>query len=211
MMFDANFKSLTAIESQAELQSVFKSDRVYLRTGGRVAIVGTVTLGSEVTLDGDCLFCDSTWIDNGSILTNVRLGRGNKVRAYSILSDLVAGDRNLFGPFCFIRDRCDVAHDCVLGAHTEATRSTFGSGVKVSHRAFIGDARIGEQTIIGAGVVFCNFDGEGRQTTNVGSSVTVGSGTLLVPPLTIGDNATLAAGSTVTKDVAAATMVIQKR
>jgi bifunctional UDP-N-acetylglucosamine pyrophosphorylase/glucosamine-1-phosphate N-acetyltransferase len=210
-MFKATFAVATRIDSQKELQSRFESDRIYLESGASVSFEGETTLGPEVVLAGACAFLGPTRIDNGSVLTNVRFGRGNIVRAYSILADVVVGDRNLFGPFCFIRDNCRVADDCILGAHVETTRSTFDTGVKISHRAFVGDAKVGGQTVIGAGVVFCNFDGKSRQLTTVGARVTVGSGSLLVPPLTIGEDATIAAGSTVTKDVAAATKLIQKR
>jgi bifunctional UDP-N-acetylglucosamine pyrophosphorylase/glucosamine-1-phosphate N-acetyltransferase len=135
----------------------------------------------------------------------VQLGRNNRVRPYSILSDFTAGDRNLLGPFCFLRDGCVVEDDCILGAHVETARSHFASGVKISHRAFVGDADVGKDVIIGAGVVFCNWDGQGRQ------AAMIGSGSLLVPPLTVGDAAVIAAGSTVTRDVPAGGKIIQKR
>ena len=83
--------------------------------------------------------------------------------------------------------------------------------MKISHHAFVGDANIGERTIIGAGVVFCNYDGSKRQSTWVGSGVTLGSGVLLVAPLSIGDNSLIAAGSTVTKDVQGGSKIIQRR
>ena len=210
-MFKVRFEKLTTLQSQAELEQAFRTDRVCLAPDSSVVFQGDVSLAPEVMLVGQCRFSGPIQIDQGCILTNVRLGRGNIVRAYSILTDTSAGDRNLFGPFCFIRDTCVVADDCILGAHVEAARSTFGSGIKISHRAFVGDAKLGEQTIIGAGVVFCNYDGSGRQPTQIGPRVTVGSGTLLVPPLTIGADSIIAAGSTVTKDVPAGAKLIQKR
>jgi bifunctional UDP-N-acetylglucosamine pyrophosphorylase/glucosamine-1-phosphate N-acetyltransferase len=160
---------------------------------------------------GDIVLGTGSSIGNGSQLTDVTLGTDNHVRPYTILVGLVAGDRNLLGPFAFLRDGCIIVDDCILGAHVEATRSQFASGVKISHRAFIGDAEIGNGTIIGAGVVFCNYDGEMRQSTQVGEGATLGSGTLVVPPLTIGDGAMIAAGSTITRDVDAGARIIQKR
>lgn len=115
------------------------------------------------------------------------------------------------GPFCFLRDGCVVADRCILGAHVEAARSTFASGVRISHRAFVGDAEIGEDAIIGAGVVFCNYDGKGRQPSRIGARVTLGSGVLIVSPISVGDAALIAAGSTITKDVPAGARIIQKR
>jgi bifunctional UDP-N-acetylglucosamine pyrophosphorylase/glucosamine-1-phosphate N-acetyltransferase len=210
-MFTVTCSSPVSIDAQDELRALFGSDDLHLADGAHVVLEGEITLGPQVTLAGECHFVGPIRIDQGSVVTNVRLGAGNVVRPYSILSDLVAGRRNIFGPFCFIRDNCRVADDCILGAHVETARSSFAAGVKISHRAFVADAEVGERTIIGAGVVFCNFDGQGRQSTRIGSQVTVGSGSLLVPPVAVGAGAIIAAGSTVTKDLAAGAKLIQKR
>jgi bifunctional UDP-N-acetylglucosamine pyrophosphorylase/glucosamine-1-phosphate N-acetyltransferase len=210
-MFTTNFDAETRISDEKVLRSFFGTDSIDLAPGAVVTFTGEIALGPDVTLSGDCRIAGPTRIEKGSVLTGVRIGAGTIVRPYSILSDLEAGERNLFGPFCFIRDNCLVGDACILGAHVEAARSCFEDGVKISHRAFVGDAKVGADTIIGAGVVFCNWDGEGRQVTTVGAGVTVGSGSLLVSPLLIGDGAIIGAGSTVTKDVAADARLIQKR
>ena len=210
-MFHASFETATTLRRQEALRDRFQTDQLYLADGAAVTLCGSVALGPNMTFAGDNRITGPITIETGCVLTNVRLGRDNLIRAYSILSDLEAGDRNLFGPFCFIRDNCRVQDDCILGAHLEATRSVFGSGVKISHRAFVGDARVGDGAIIGAGVVFCNFDGKYQQATSVGAQVTVGSGSLLVAPLSIGDGVTIAAGSVVTKSLPAGAKLIQKR
>jgi bifunctional UDP-N-acetylglucosamine pyrophosphorylase/glucosamine-1-phosphate N-acetyltransferase len=210
-MVKFNFKQPTFVDNQAQLQALFGTDRVSLDISSSVIFEGVITLGSEIVFSGNCQLGSGTSVGNGCILTNVALGPGNNVRPYSILSNMKAESRNLFGPFCFIRDECAIGNDCILGAHVEITRSVFASGVKISHRAFVGDAQVGERTIIGAGVVFCNFDGTGRRSIQVGSDVTLGSGALLVAPLSIGDHVTVAAGSTVTKDVPTGSKVIQRR
>jgi bifunctional UDP-N-acetylglucosamine pyrophosphorylase/glucosamine-1-phosphate N-acetyltransferase len=210
-MFRASLEEVTTVRRQEVLRDLFQTDQLFLADGAAVTLCGSVVLGPNVIFVGDSRLTGPITIETGCVLTNVHLGRDSLVRAYSILSDLKAGDRNLFGPFCFIRDNCRAEDDCILGAHLEATRSEFGSGVKISHRAFVGDARVGAGTIIGAGVVFCNFDGERRQATSVGAYVTIGSGSLIVPPLSIGDGATIAAGSVVTKSLPAGAKFIQKR
>lgn len=210
-MANFNFEQPTLVDNQAQLQALFGTDRVSLEIPASVLFEGVITLGSEIVFSGNCQLGSGTTVGNGCILTNVVLGPGNKVRPYSILSNMKAESRNLFGPFCFIRDDCAIGNDCILGAHVEITRSVFASGVKISHRAFVGDAQVGERTIIGAGVVFCNFDGTVQKSIQVGSGVTLGSGTLLVAPLSIGDDVTVAAGSTVTKDVPTGSKVIQRR
>lgn len=210
-MFFASFSAETLFTESGLLQAAFGGDRIDLQPGATLRVLGDVVLGPNVAFAGDCNLIGPIFVETGCVLTNVQLGQGTKVRAYSILSDLKAGERNLFGPFCFVRNHCEVGDDVILGAHMEAARSLFASGVKISHRAFVGDAKIGERTIIGAGVVFCNYDGGGRQVTEIGADVTVGSGTMVVPPLTIGDGATIAAGSVVTKTVPPGARLLQKR
>jgi bifunctional UDP-N-acetylglucosamine pyrophosphorylase / glucosamine-1-phosphate N-acetyltransferase len=210
-LFTAQFDQPRCITSEAALRAAFGTDRLYLANGGRVIVEGTVALAHDVSFAGACSIGDGTSIDSGSVLTNVVLGAGNRVRPHSVLSDVEAGAGNLFGPFCFVRDGCEVGDDCILGAHVEAARSRFASGVKISHRAFVGDAEIGAGTIIGAGVVFCNWDGERRQPTRIGADAVIGSGSLLIPPLVVGDAAVVAAGSTLTRDVPARAKIIQKR
>ena len=210
-LFEASFPSARRIDSEEELRAAFGCDRLSLGKAAEVTLRGIIILAADVAFRGRCELDDGNTIDQGSILTDVTLGRSNQIRPYSVLTRVQSGDRNIFGPFCFVRDDCRVGDDCILGAHVEAARSTFASGVKVSHRAFIGDAELGAETIVGAGVVFCNWDGTGRQSTRVGAGVTLGSGSLLVPPLTIGDAALVAAGSTITRDVPAGARIIQKR
>lgn len=210
-MFEATFEVETRVQDEALLRSLFGTDRVDLTPGGAVTFIGEIVLGPGVTFSGDCRIVGPARIEKDSILTDVGVGAGTVVRSYSILCNLEAGEGNLFGPFCFIRDDCVVGDRCILGAHVETARSRFGDGVKISHRAFVGDAEVGANTIIGAGVVFCNWDGQARRTATVGAAVTIGSGSLLVSPVVIGDGATIAAGSTVTKDVSPGARLIQKR
>jgi bifunctional UDP-N-acetylglucosamine pyrophosphorylase / glucosamine-1-phosphate N-acetyltransferase len=211
MMFEAHFAAAQRISSQPELTACFGTDRITLAPGASLALNGTIIIGSEVAFAGACALGDGTNIGSGSQLTDTILGIGNEVRPYSIMTDTTAGDNNLLGPFCFLRDKCIIGDNCIVGAHVEATRSRFGSGAKISHRAFIGDAEIGEHVIIGAGVVFCNWDGQGRQQSQVGAETIIGSGSLIVPPIHLGEHVVIAAGSTVTKDVPAGSKVIQKR
>ncbi len=210
-MYSSVFEQPTRIEDEEQLYELFGTDRLSLEASASVVFEGPITLGSEIVFSGDCHLGGGASVGNGCILTNVELGLDNKVRPYSILTNVKAGSRNLFGPFCFIRDECIVGDDCILGSHVETARSVFASGVKISHHAFVGDANVGERTIIGAGVVFCNYDGSKRQPTWIGSDVILGAGVLLVAPLSIGNDALIAAGSTVTKDVLSGSKIIQRR
>jgi bifunctional UDP-N-acetylglucosamine pyrophosphorylase/glucosamine-1-phosphate N-acetyltransferase len=204
------FRQARRFTDEAELSVAFGA-RIALGPGATLTCEGRISIEDNVRFAGDCWLGDGTTIGSGSILTEVVIGRENCVRPYSIAEQLTAGDGNLFGPFCFLRGGCEVGDRCILGAHVEATRSRFADGVKISHRAFIGDADLGADAIIGAGVVFCNYDRGERRATQVGAGAIIGSGTMLVAPLTIGQGAVIGAGSVVTRDVAGGTTLIQKR
>lgn len=176
-----------------------------------LCVSGTVAFGTGIEFCGHCEIGDGSCIENGCVLTDVKLGQNNHVRSYSILTNFKAGDDNLFGPFCFVRDGCQVLNNCIIGSHVEAVRSTFGTGVKISHQAYIGDASLGQNVIIGASVVFCNWDGTMHQSVQVGENTMIGSGTMLVAPLNVGTNVSVGAGSVVTSDVASGTRFIQRR
>jgi bifunctional UDP-N-acetylglucosamine pyrophosphorylase/glucosamine-1-phosphate N-acetyltransferase len=150
-MFSISFKDKTTIDNQKQLNQLFRTDCLFLQEGASIVLSGDIALGPNVIFVGTNRISGPASIEAGSVLTNVDLGRNTVVRCHSIISNLKAGDNNLFGPFCFIRDDCVVENDVILGAHVETARSSFGSGVKISHRAFVGDARIGRNTIIGAG------------------------------------------------------------
>ncbi|HWD25573.1 MAG TPA: DapH/DapD/GlmU-related protein [Rhizomicrobium sp.] len=210
-MFSTVFLKSLTIDSEKQLRELFATDTLYLAQGATLTVEGEIALGPNVMFEGANRLAGPLRIEQGCQIKDLTLGKNGNVRAHSVLSGVTAGENNLFGPFCFVRDGCEVGSNCILGAHFEGTRSTFGSGVKISHRAFVGDAVLGDDTIIGAGVVFCNYADGKRLSTTVGAKVLVGSGTLLVPPLSIGDGAVIAAGSLVTRDVAAGAKIIQKR
>jgi bifunctional UDP-N-acetylglucosamine pyrophosphorylase / glucosamine-1-phosphate N-acetyltransferase len=210
-MFSTVFLKYLTIDSQAQLRELFATDTLYLAEGAKLTVEGEIVLGPNVMFEGANRLTGPLRIEQGCQIKDVTLGKTCNVRAHSVLNGVMAGENNIFGPFCFVRDGCTVGNDCILGTHFEGTRSTFGSGVKISHRAFVGDATLGNGTIVGAGVVFCNYEDGSRLSTKVGDKVVIGSGTLIVPPLSVGDGAVIAAGSVVTKDVAAGAKIIQKR
>ena len=208
---ETTFARSTTFRSEAELREAFGSDRIFFCSRAEVTLSGRVVLGVDVSFAGVCRIEGPAEVGAGCQLATVALGAGANIRPYSILSEVAVGEGAVIGPFAFLRDGVTAGDRCILGSHVEAARSRFGSGVKVSHRAFIGDAEVDDDVILGAGTTFCNFDGEDRRFTRVGRGVSVGSGSLLVAPLTIGDGAVIGAGSTLTRDVPAGARVIQKR
>jgi bifunctional UDP-N-acetylglucosamine pyrophosphorylase/glucosamine-1-phosphate N-acetyltransferase len=205
------FKINTLIKNKSELKFYFKTDNIYLTKDSTLNCIGNISLGENISFSGDIILKDGATIEQGSNLTNVSLGIDNNIRPYSILNSVNIGENNTIGPFCFLRENVNIENNCIIGSHVEITRSSISSNVKISHYAFIGDAIIESDVIIGASVIFCNFDGKFKQNSYIAFGVFLGSATLIISPVKIGQNAIIAAGSVITKNVLSNEKIIQKR
>ena len=205
------FDKPKVFKSSKELREVFSLDSVYIEDGGEVTFSGEISLSENVYFKNKCYFDSGSFIDIGCILSQINTGKRVKIRPYSIISDSIFGNDNLLGPYCFIRDNTRVYDGCIIGNHVEAVRSTIYSGVKISHQAYIGDAIINENSIIGSNTVFCNFNGKNHETSSIGTNVLVGSGTMIIAPVEIGNYSIIAAGSVVNKDIPSNTKFIMPR
>jgi bifunctional UDP-N-acetylglucosamine pyrophosphorylase/glucosamine-1-phosphate N-acetyltransferase len=107
------------------------------------------------------------------------------------------------GPYTYLRQGTVLDNESKAGAFVEIKNSTVGKGSKVAHLSYVGDAQIGQESNIGAATVFVNYDGESKHQTKIGDQVRIGSDTMLVAPVTIGDGAYTAAGSVINEDVPA--------
>jgi bifunctional UDP-N-acetylglucosamine pyrophosphorylase/glucosamine-1-phosphate N-acetyltransferase len=154
-----------------------------------VELLGATRIGAGVTVSTGCVIADSVIEDDAfirphSLVVASRLGRGVVV-----------------GPFAHLRDGAEVAAGARVGNYVEMKKSRLGEGSKAMHLTYLGDAKIGRDTNIGAGTITCNYDGVRKNPTTIGSRVFIGSGTELVAPVEVGDGAYVAAGSTVTESV----------
>lgn len=210
-MKTVDFDIVTIINDQELLRKLFVCDSIFLSEMSSVTFSGQISLGANLKFTGKCIFNSGCIIDDGSIIYNSKFGNNCHIRPYSLISDTQAGDGNIIGPFSFVRDKTFIENNSILGAHTEIARAVISSNVKISHRAFIADAKINEDVIIGAGVIFCNFNGEKKCKSTISKSVIVGSGTLIISPVVIGESSIIAAGSVVNKDIKANKKFIQKR
>jgi len=136
----------------------------------------------------------------GTSLTDVTVGDGaSVVRTHGASSSI--GDGADVGPFAYLRAGTVLGSDGKLGAFVEVKNSTIGTGTKVPHLTYVGDADIGEHSNIGASSVFVNYDGVSKRRTTVGSHVRTGSDTMFVAPVTVGDGAYTGAGTVLRDDV----------
>ena len=182
----------------------------------RFDIRGTIEHGKDVTIDvnvileGDIKLGNNVKIGAGCVLKNVVIGDNVEIKPYSVLEDTVVGARSAIGPFSRLRPGAELAEEAHVGNFVEIKKATVGKGSKVNHLTYIGDAEIGSNVNVGAGVITCNYDGANKFKTVIGDDVFVGSDSQLVAPVEIAKGATIGAGATITKNVGEGELVITR-
>jgi len=172
-----------------------------------VLIGQDTVIWQNTTLRGRTVIGENCTLGPNSILVDAQVGSQCTVIA-SMLEKAVLEDRVDVGPFAHLRKGAHLANDVHMGNFGEVKNSYLGPGTKMGHFSYIGDATIGEEVNIGAGTITCNFDGERKNPTNIGDHVFIGSDTMLVAPVTLGDRARTGAGAVVTKNVQPDTLVV---
>lgn len=162
----------------------------------------------NVTIEGSGVVGENCVIRSGTRLSNAVIGNNVEVRDNCLIMDSSVADQATIGPMAHLRGNAKVQKKAKVGNFVELKKSTLGEGSKASHLTYLGDATIGENTNIGAGVITCNYDGKNKHETHIGSDVKIGSDTMLVAPVKVGDRAVTGAGSVVTKDVEADSLVV---
>ncbi|WP_110458828.1 bifunctional UDP-N-acetylglucosamine diphosphorylase/glucosamine-1-phosphate N-acetyltransferase GlmU [Shewanella algidipiscicola] len=187
-----------------------------LRDPARIDIRGDVSVGMDVMVDVNVIFQGKVTIGNnvtigaGAILIDCDIADNAEIKPYSIVENAIVGEKASAGPFARLRPGAELKRDAHIGNFVEMKKAVLGEGSKAGHLAYIGDAQIGAGVNIGAGTITCNYDGANKHLTVIEDNVFVGSDTQLIAPVTIGKGATLGAGSTITRDVAADELVITR-
>ncbi|WP_439240565.1 bifunctional UDP-N-acetylglucosamine diphosphorylase/glucosamine-1-phosphate N-acetyltransferase GlmU [Lonepinella sp. BR2474] len=163
-----------------------------------VIIEGKVQLGNGVKIGAGC------------VLKNVVVGDNVEIKPYSVFEDCTVGEKAIIGPFSRLRPGAELAAETHVGNFVEIKKATIGKGSKVNHLTYVGDAEVGANVNVGAGVITCNYDGANKFKTVIGDNVFVGSDCQLVAPVNIAKGATIGAGTTITKDVAENELVISR-
>ena len=167
---------------------------------GTVKAGRDVQIDANVVLEGEVELGDGVTIGAFVRLKDVKLGAGTQVRPHCDLDGVVSDGAALIGPFARLRPGTVLADGVHVGNFVETKNATLGKGSKANHLTYLGDAVIGSGSNIGAGTITCNYDGVNKFQTRIGDRVFVGSNSSLVAPVTLGDGATIAAGSVVTRD-----------
>jgi bifunctional UDP-N-acetylglucosamine pyrophosphorylase/glucosamine-1-phosphate N-acetyltransferase len=160
-----------------------------------------VVLEPFVTLLGDTRVDEGTTIGQGTVVRDSVFGRNVTVKPYCVIESARVGNGAIVGPFARLREGTELADDVHVGNFVETKKARLEKGVRANHLTYLGDTTIGERTNVGAGVITCNYDGFTKHRTTIGKDVFVGSDSQLVAPVTVGDGAVIAAGTTVTEDV----------
>ena len=161
----------------------------------------------NVSIEGTSEIGDGCTIRSGVRITNSKIGHGVEIRDHSVIVDSEVGNGCQIGPFAHLRPKSRMEDEAHVGNFVEMKKSVLGRKSKANHLTYLGDATIGEQTNIGAGTITCNYDGVNKHATTIGNDVKIGSDTMLVAPVKVGDGAVTGAGSVVTKDVPANSLV----
>ena len=161
----------------------------------------------DVHIEGKSVIGEDCEIHQGARITNSRLGNRVIVKDHCVIIDSEIADDCAVGPFAHLRMNARMDERAVVGNFVEVKKSRIGRGTKTMHLTYLGDATIGENTNIGAGTVTCNYDGKDKHPTVIGDNVRIGSDTMLVAPVKVGNGAVTAAGSVVTEDVPPDTLV----
>jgi bifunctional UDP-N-acetylglucosamine pyrophosphorylase/glucosamine-1-phosphate N-acetyltransferase len=193
----------------------------HMLNGVEIVDPTTTWIDSNVTIEADATIFPESWlagtttvgakaiIGPRTTLMNVKVAGGASVIESNCVDCEIGADAKV-GPYSYLRADTSLAAGSKVGAYVEIKNSTIGAGTKVPHLSYVGDAEIGSGTNIGAATVFVNYDGVEKHKTKIGDEVRIGSDTMLVAPVSIGDGAYTAAGSVITDDVPAGAMGVAR-
>lgn len=175
-----------------------------------ICVGADTVLHPGVSLSGRTTVGAGTVLHAGVIVRDCEIGDGVTILPYSVLEEsrIEAGCR--VGPFAHLRPASHLLSGARVGNFVEVKNSRLGPGSKANHLAYVGDATVGEGANVGAGVVTCNYDGQRKHRTEIGAGAFIGSDTMLVAPVTVGEGASTAAGSVITRDVPSGTLAIAR-
>ncbi|HET6604108.1 MAG TPA: bifunctional UDP-N-acetylglucosamine diphosphorylase/glucosamine-1-phosphate N-acetyltransferase GlmU [Xanthomonadaceae bacterium] len=179
------------------------SDPARLDVRGRVRVGRDVEIDVDVVLEGEVELGDGVRIGPFCRIRDCVLGPGTRVAAHCDLEGAHVAQDCRIGPFARLRPGTDLAQGVHVGNFVETKQARLGAGTKANHLSYLGDAELGARVNVGAGTITCNYDGAGKHRTRIDQDAFIGSNTSLVAPVSVGEGATVGAGSTITQDVPA--------
>lgn len=178
------------------------------RIDDAVQIGSDARIESNVFLRGNTVIGDGSVVDVGCVVSDSTLDAGVTLHPYTVVEESSIGQGCQLGPFARVRPKSVLEADVKLGNFVETKATRMRRGAKANHLSYLGDGDVGENTNIGAGTIFCNYDGVAKHKTTIGRDVFIGSDSQLVAPVTVGDGAYVATATCVTEDVPANALTI---
>jgi bifunctional UDP-N-acetylglucosamine pyrophosphorylase/glucosamine-1-phosphate N-acetyltransferase len=206
-----NQQQLATVESlyRGRAAATLMAQGVKLFDPARIDVRGEISVGQDVQIDVNCVFEGAVSLGNNvriganCVIRNTRIGAGSEIKPMTSIEDAIIGSNVSIGPFARIRPGTECDDGVKIGNFVETKKARIGKGSKVSHLSYVGDTDMGSAVNVGAGTITCNYDGVNKFKTVIEDGVFIGSDTQLVAPVTVGRNATIGAGSTITRDVPA--------
>jgi bifunctional UDP-N-acetylglucosamine pyrophosphorylase/glucosamine-1-phosphate N-acetyltransferase len=202
---------------QRNVADALLANGVTLADPARIDVRGTLECGRDVSIDVNCVFegsvtlADNVTIGANCVIRNATIGAGTRVEAFTHIDDAKVGANVALGPYARLRPGAVLSDEVHVGNFVEVKNAVFGHGAKANHLSYVGDADVGARTNIGAGTITCNYDGANKHRTVIGEDVFIGSDTQLVAPVRVARGVTIAAGTTVWKDVAEGMLVLNDK
>ncbi|KVE04066.1 MULTISPECIES: bifunctional UDP-N-acetylglucosamine diphosphorylase/glucosamine-1-phosphate N-acetyltransferase GlmU [Burkholderia] len=202
---------------QRNVADALLADGVTLADPARVDVRGTLRCGRDVSIDVNCVFegnvtlADDVTIGANCVIRNASIGAGTRIDAFTHIDGATLGANTVIGPYARLRPGAQLADEAHVGNFVEVKNAVIGHGSKANHLTYIGDADIGARVNIGAGTITCNYDGANKFRTVIEDDVFVGSDTQLVAPVRVGRGVTIAAGTTIWKDVAEGVLALNEK
>jgi bifunctional UDP-N-acetylglucosamine pyrophosphorylase / glucosamine-1-phosphate N-acetyltransferase len=209
-------RTLVGVNDRAQLNAV--ADEMYARIASRhraggvtvhsgaqiddtVEIALDVEVGFGVALRGRTKIGEGSVVDNGCVITDSVIGEKVKLLPYSVVTESEVGNVVQIGPFAHLRPGSIIEAEAKVGNFVETKKTRMRRGAKANHLSYLGDGDVGEGANLGAGTIFCNYDGYSKSKTVIGREAFVGSDSQLVAPVTVGEGSFVASGTTVVVDV----------
>jgi bifunctional UDP-N-acetylglucosamine pyrophosphorylase/glucosamine-1-phosphate N-acetyltransferase len=189
---------------------------VTLADPARIDVRGSLATGRDVFIDINAVFEGAVSLGHrvrigpGCVLRDCTIGDDVQVNAHCVIEQATVGTGSIIGPFARLRPGAKLADEVHIGNFVEVKNSSMDSGAKANHLAYVGDATVGARVNIGAGTIIANYDGANKHHTTIGADAHTGSNSVLVAPITVGEGATIGAGSTVSKDVPAGKLTVAR-
>lgn len=189
------------IAEQLMAQGAKVLDPARLDVRGQVTVEEDVVLDVGVVLEGNVVLGKNVVIGPYCHIRNSTIGAGTVIESHSVIDGTVIGEQANIGPFARLRPGTQLADQVKVGNFVETKATTVGVGSKINHLSYVGDANLGKEVNVGAGTITCNYDGANKFTTTIKDKAFIGSNSSLVAPVSVGEGATVGAGSVITSDV----------